>query len=114
MYARYLGILIGVWYVTAPFVWGYGPSFNWWLDAVLGVAILVLSGTQIAVWSRLMAYVLLAVGAYSMLAPFRHGYLQETFAFWNDLVFGVITVGVACAIAAAATEYGDRAPRPAR
>lgn len=106
MVARYVGVFIGVWYVVAPFVWGYDLTFNWWHDLVLGGAVLALSASFLVSWSRMAGWLLLAVGAYSMLAPFAHGYLEQSFAFWNDLVFGLLTVGTAVALGAAAIEYG--------
>lgn len=110
MVARYVGLFIGVWYVVAPFAWsqlgGYQLGFNWWNDLVVGAAVLALSGSFLLGWSRTAAWLLVAVGAYSMAAPFLHGYLPDSFAYWNDLVFGVLVVGTGAALGAAAVEYG--------
>lgn len=106
MIARYVGVFIGVWYLTAPFVWGYDLPFNWWHSLVLGASALVLAGSFLLGWSRVAAWLLILVGAYSMVAPFVHGYIDLSFAFWNDLVFGVLLVGVGAALGAAAMEYG--------
>lgn len=105
MISRYVGLLVGVWYVSAPFVWGYESPFNWWQGMVLGAAILALSASFLLAWSGLASWLLVAAGVYSMLAPFLHGYLVDPFAFWNDLVFGVITVGVGAALGGAVLEY---------
>lgn len=109
MIARYVGLAVGTWYLTAPFVWGYDVPFLWWHDLVIGAAVIALSAAFLLAWSRLAAWLLILLGAYSMSAPFLHGYLPHSFAFWNDLVAGVLTVGVGAALAAAALEYGTRA-----
>lgn len=108
MFARYLGIIIGVWYVVAPFVWGYPEAFNWWQSMVIGAAVLALSVSYLLAWSRIAAWILVAVGAYSMIAPFLHGYLALSRPFFNDLFFGVLTVGTAAALAASTVELRER------
>lgn len=110
MIARYVGLVVGTWYLTAPFVWGYEVPFLWWHDLVIGASVVALSASFLLGWSRLAAWLLILVGAYSMAAPFVHGYLTRSFAFWNDLVAGVLTVGVGVALAAAAIEYGAGSP----
>lgn len=109
MLSRYLGVSIGVWYVTAPFVWGYGPTFLWWHSALLGAAIIALSAAHFVSWSRTAAHGLVLVGVYSMLAPLLHGYFVHPGAFFNDLFFGVVTIGVAVALGANAMELKARA-----
>ena len=105
MISRYVGVGIGAWYLLAPFLWGYPLGFNWWHDVALGAVITALAGSFLMGWSRLAAWGLIAVGFYSMLAPFLHGYVTATYPFWNDLVFGILTVGTGMALAAATIEY---------
>lgn len=109
MLSRYLGVSIGVWYVMAPFVWGYEPGFLWWHSILLGGAVLALSAAHFVSPSRTAAHGLVVVGVYSMIAPLLHGYLVHAGAFFNDLFFGVVTVGVAVALAANAMELRARA-----
>lgn len=105
MIARFVGLSIGVWYVLAPFLWGYPLGFLWWHEVIIGTVVAALSATFLIGWSRLAAWGLILVGAYSMLAPFAHGYLKDVFVFWNDLVFGVLVIGTGMALAAASIEY---------
>ena len=112
MSSRYLGLGIGVWYVVAPFVWGYDPTFLWWHSALLGGAVIVLSAAHFVGWSRTAAHVLVLVGVYSMIAPFLHDYVELSQPFFNDLFFGVLTIGVAVALGANAIELAAR-PRSA-
>ncbi len=107
MISRYVGLLIGVWYVLAPFVWGYPMGFLWWHSILIGSVIIAASASYLMSWSRGGAWVLIGVGAYSMLSPFLHDYLTSQFAFWNDLFIGVFTVGVGAALGAASIEYGQ-------
>lgn len=108
VFSRYLGIGIGAWYVVAPFAWGYTQPFNWWHSMVLGAAVLALSASHLVSWSRLAAWLMVAVGAYSMAAPFLHDYLALSRPFFNDLFFGVLTVGTSVALGANAVEIRAR------
>ncbi len=115
MKSRFIGIAIGVWYIIAPFAWQYSPDrhFNWWLDIVIGAAVLILSSSFLMGWSRIAAYLLIAVGAFSMFSPFIFGYLMWSDPYWNDLVFGILTVGTGVALGGASIVYGGRSGRTA-
>lgn len=108
MVSRQLGIAIGTWYVVAPFAWGYVTPFEWWHSVFLGAAVLALSAAQYVSRSRIAAWLLVGVGIYSMLSPFLHDYLVHARPFFNDLAFGVITVGVGVAHGAHAVELRAR------
>ncbi|MFQ5690487.1 MAG: hypothetical protein ACE5HQ_09475 [Gemmatimonadota bacterium] len=110
MKSPYVGIGVGLWYIVAPFVWGYPAGFLWWQAVVIGAAILAFSVSFTLGVNRLSGWLLIATGAYSMFAPFVHGYLSYSFGLWNDLVFGVITVGTGVAVAGAGLEYGGDRP----
>lgn len=115
MIARFIGVFVGAWYVTAPYVWGYDLAFNQWHSMVLGVAVLALSAAFLVDWSRVAAWLLVLVGAYSMASPFLYGYLPQSRAFFNDLVFGVVVVVLGASLGAAAVEArrGHASGRPA-
>lgn len=112
MKVPYVGLTVGLWYLVAPFVWGYPFGFLVWQDLIIGAAIIAISLSYTMGGSRLNGWLLIAVGAYSMFAPFIHDYLIRTFAFWNDLVFGVVTVGTGVALGAAAIAYGEEDAAP--
>lgn len=109
MKTRYLALGVGAWYVLAPFLWGYPLGFLWWHDVVVGAAVAALAVSYLVSWNRIGGWALMAVGYYSMLSPFLHDYLPHAFAFWNDLVFGAITVGCGAMLAAASLTYGPSA-----
>ncbi len=113
MKTRYLGLLVGVWYLLAPFVWGYPMGFLWWHSILIGSVIVAVSASYLMSWNRGGSWVLIAAGAYSMFSPFLHDYLTSQFAFWNDLFFGVITIGLGVALGGAAIEYGGEEEAPA-
>lgn len=104
MDVRFVGILVGGWYVAAPAIWGYGPVFNWWHSLALGGAVLALSAAALVRWNRLVPWLLVVVGAYSMVSPFLYGYLPHSRPFFNDLFFGVALVAVGAVLGAASTE----------
>jgi len=109
MKTRYLALGIGAWYVLAPFLWGYPLGFLWWNDVVIGAAVAALAVSYMVSWNRIGAWALMAVGYYSMLSPFLFDYLEQPFALWNDLVFGVITVACGAMLGAAAITHGQSA-----
>ena len=80
---------------------------------VLGGSILVVTITFNLGINRISGWGLIALGAYSMLSPFIHGYLANAQALFNDLIFGVITVGTGTAIGGAGIEHSDEAHSPA-
>ena len=106
MISRYVGLAVGVWYLLAPFVWRYPSGFLWWHSIVIGAIVIAVSASYLVGWNRLGAWVLIAVGAYSMVSPFLYDYIKQPFPFFHDLAFGVITIGVGAALGAAAMEYG--------
>lgn len=105
MSAPYVGLAVGLWYLVAPFVWGYPFGFLWWQDLLIGAAVIAISLSFTMGRTRIHGWLLIAVGAYSMFAPFLHDYLIRSFAFWNDLVFGVVTVATGVALGASAIAH---------
>ncbi len=104
MTAGYVGIGLGTWYLVAPFLWGYPFGFLWWHSLLIGAAALAISLSFTLGPGRLAGWGLIALGAYSLFSPFLHGYLFPSFAFWNDVVLGVVLVGTGTAMGAAGME----------
>ncbi len=105
MRSGYVGMALGLWYIVAPFVWRYPFGFVVWQDLVIGGAILAVSVAFTMTPGRLNGWLLIAIGAYSMFAPFLHDYLLHAQPLWNDLVFGVLTVGTGVTMGGAGMEY---------
>ncbi|MFQ5678117.1 MAG: hypothetical protein ACE5HP_01500 [Gemmatimonadota bacterium] len=108
MKSPYVGLAVGLWYAIAPFVWRYPTGFLIWQDLLIGAGIVALSLSFLLSPGRLTGWLLILIGAYSMFAPFLHGYLIHAAALFNDLVFGVITVGTGVAVGGAGLEYGRK------
>lgn len=104
MRSAHVGMGLGIWYIVAPFVWGYPLGFVVWQDLLIGGAILAVSVAFSMSPGRLNGWLLIAIGAYSMFAPFLHDYILYAQPYWNDLVFGVLTVGTGMAMGAAGIE----------
>ena len=102
-----VGITLGLWFMAAPFVWGYPFGFLWWNSIVIGAAILAIAISFRLGANRISGWVLILVGAYSMFSPFLHQYLSTAAALWNDLVIGVVVVATGVAMAGAGLEYGS-------
>lgn len=109
MASRFVGIVLGLWYMGAPFIWGYPFGFLWPHSIVLGALIVVITMSFNMGINKWSGWGLIAIGAYSMLSPFVHGYLPNAQALFNDLVFGIITVGTGVAMGGAGIEYADGA-----
>lgn len=112
MRAGYVGMALGLWFLLAPFVWGYPTGFLVWHDLVIGGAIMAVSVAFTLSPGRLHGWLLIAIGGYAMFAPFLHDYLLFAQPFWNDLVLGVIVVGTGAAMGGAGMEYAG--PPPSR
>nr|WP_067296041.1 SPW repeat protein [Marinobacterium profundum] len=89
----WLMLLFGVWLVISPFALGYGATdamMVLWNPVIVGVAVVVfaiavLRKTQ--VWEE---WVLLALGAWLMAAPFLLGYATMPAAMWNSIIVGLL------------------------
>lgn len=114
MKAGYVGMALGLWFLLAPFVWGYPTGFLVWHDLLIGGAILVVSVAFTLSPGRIHGWLLIAAGAYAMFAPFLHDYLLYAQPLWNDLVFGVVTVGTGAAMGGAGMEYDGEIPAEPR
>lgn len=108
MKSPYLGIGVGVYYLIAPFLFSYPFGFLVWQHLLLGAVVIALSIAFTLSAGRLHGWMLIAVGAYSMFAPFIHGTLTPSFALFNLLVCGVLIVGIGVAMGAAGLEYATR------
>ena len=112
MRSPFVGIMLGLWYMAAPFVWGYPFGFLWWHSIVIGGAILAISISFRLGINRYSGWLLIGVAVYSMFSPFLHHYLNLADPLWNDLVIGVVTVATGVAMAGAGLEYGGDASSP--
>lgn len=105
MNSPYVGFAIGLWYMVAPYVWDYPFGFLWWHSIIIGAAVIGISGSFLAAPGRLNGWLLMAVGVYSLLSPFLHGFLDQAFPLWNALVIGIGVMQTGVAMAAAGREY---------
>lgn len=109
MSSRYVGLVLGLWYLGAPFVMGYPVGFLWWHSLVLGAVIIAITLSFYVGVNRVSGWLLIATGAYSMFSPFLHDYLHLSFPMFNDLVGGIVAIGTGAAMGGAGIEYADEA-----
>lgn len=108
-----LNLLLGLWLVIAPWALDYSSQNNAvWNQVVIGIAIAVIAlvrvmaPVQTASWSWVNA----VLGAWLIIAPFVLAYNdtgRETTILWNDVIVGVLVLGLAVWSALA----GSRAQR---
>jgi hypothetical protein len=103
---RYTGIAIGVWFIFAPFIWGYPLGFIWWHSIGIGAAVVALSASFLVRWLVGAGLLLILVGLYALVSPAVYAYYTQQFALWNDIFFGVATILTGAMLSASALEYG--------
>lgn len=92
----WLMLLFGAWLVASPFAFGHATpdaGMMMWVPVLIGVAVIVfavavLRKTQ--VWEE---WILLALGAALIAAPFVLGYAGVTLAMWNSVIVGLLVGG---------------------
>ncbi len=89
-------VLVGVWTVLAPFVWGYAAKVPVAQSVVLGVSWAAF-GLWIALTEQPTAVALLGwlsalLGVGLIFAPALAGYSQVSAAFWNDVLVGFMAM----------------------
>jgi hypothetical protein len=90
-------ILVGIWELLAPFIWGYATIVEpLWNDVLFGAALIVLAGVSVLSESettdRGLDWVNTVIGLWLIAAPFILNYTGLTSALWNDIIVGIITV----------------------
>jgi len=90
-------ILVGIWELLAPFIWGYATIVEpLWNDVLFGAALIVLAGVSVLSESettdRGLDWVNTVIGLWLIAAPFILNYTRLTPALWNDIIVGIITV----------------------
>jgi hypothetical protein len=89
----WLMLLFGAWLVISPFVLGYSATdamMMLWNPVIVGVAVVVFSIAVLRktqVWEE---WVLLALGAWLIAAPFLLGYASMPAAMWNSIIVGLL------------------------
>lgn len=111
MKTPYVGAILGIFYVAAPFIFSYPVGFVTWQSVGIGVVILAISATFYTVGGKLPGWFLMFTAVYSMFSPFLHGFIDFSFAFGNNLLVGVVTMATGVAMAAAGLEYGRKNAR---
>lgn len=96
-----LNVLAGVWLIIAPWVLDYSSQNNAvWNQVTVGIVIAVLAFTRAATPDRFesLSWVNFVLGAWLIIAPFLLAYNDTTNTaaiYWNDIIMGVIVLGLA-------------------
>jgi hypothetical protein len=89
----WLMLLFGAWLFISPFALGYSATdvmMVMWNPVIVGVAVVVFSIAVLRktqVWEE---WVLLALGAWLIVAPFLLGYATMPAAMWNSIIVGLL------------------------
>jgi hypothetical protein len=94
-----LDILVGIWLIISPFLLAYtGNTLALWNDLVCGLTVIVFAATQTAQSrsrSSWPSWINLLIGIWLVLAPFALNYAGETRTMWNEIISGIIIIGLA-------------------
>lgn len=90
-------IVLGVWEMLAPVIFGYSSRIDALWNGLLCGALLILLGigalrTARDETRRILNGWMIAAGVWLVLAPFILGYGGATAAVWNDVIVGIIGV----------------------
>lgn len=87
-----LGLLLSPWYL------GYagqtGAAWNAW---IVGVAITVIAGAALFAFHRVEEWMNLALGAWSVIAPWALGFAVLPAATWVNVIAGLVVAALAIA-----------------
>lgn len=93
-----LNIVAGLWLIIAPFVLVYYEAVTpMWNDIIIGLLLVCLAGLRVSrpITSAWASWVNVALGVWLVLAPFVLGYAALATPLWNDIVLGIVVIGLA-------------------
>jgi hypothetical protein len=89
-------LLVGLWLIASPWILGEAPIFQPGVLSVivsgLVIALLAAGNLWAAVGSRVLGWIIAALGAWVTAAPFVFGYASNTPWTWSSVISGVIVV----------------------
>lgn len=97
MWIRWVELAIGGWLIAAPFVLGY-EGVAYWNDILVGLLTVVLAILALSPRSFAYQWTGFTIGVWLLLAPFVLQYVETPAALWNDVICGVLLLGVASVV----------------
>lgn len=92
----WLMLLFGIWLVASPFAFGHavaGAGMVLWNPVLVGVAVIVFAIAVLRKTQEWEEWVLLALGAWLIAAPFLLGYADVATAMWSSVIMGLLVGG---------------------
>lgn len=89
-----LNLLAGLWLIVSFVFLGYSAyAFSIWNDIILGIAIAMLSGSQLfsLPQSGWLSWPIIGLGFWLLVAPYILGYPAEI-PRWNDIALGTLVI----------------------
>lgn len=91
-------LLVGLWLIASPWILGEAPIFQPGVLSVivsgLVIALLAAGNLWAAVGSRVLSWIIAALGAWVTAAPFVFGYASSTPWTWSSVISGVIVAAL--------------------
>jgi SPW repeat-containing protein len=88
-----INIILGIWLIVTPYVFGYTSSAAKWNQTIFGVVVLILAALRLGAMRQQWISFLNGLAAiWLVIAPFILSY-NRSVAYWNEVIVGVI-VGV--------------------
>lgn len=106
-----IDILLGIWLIIAPFMLGYSAiNGALWNDIISGFLVVIFAAIiagRTTTGSAWPSWVNLIIGIWLILAPFALGHSAVAAAMWNEIVSGVIIIGLSAYAAFSTTDTFD-------
>ena len=104
--------VLGFWIVVSPWVLGPADSAVTWNFLIVGLVLIALAASEIAVFQRWKVWLMAALGAWLLLSPRLLNFLEEQPLTWNAAVCGLAIVALAAWAIGDAHEILPRFVRP--
>lgn len=108
MQYRWLILVLGIWLVLAPSVLGYASPTARVNDVAVGIAVAVVAVASVALPA--LRFLHSALGAWLLLAPWLLAYGHDVHATVNDLMLGLLVLGLSMMPARRVPLRGGRRP----
>ena len=98
-----LNILLGIWVIISPWVYGHPYSVgSVWNSVIVGILIVIFAAIRFsgspATWPSWLNVLL---GIWLIISPWIYGYAGHNAREWNSIIFGIICIILAAWSAAA-------------
>lgn len=89
-------VVLGAWLIVSPVVF-FTTAVSYWNNLIVGIAVVVLSGLRVMMpraSTKMLSWINVLLGIWLVASPFVLDYDMGSIA-WNDVIVGILLVGLA-------------------